>query len=217
MSFVTTGQGRGQAFVQAVLSQDSASLAAQEAEIVRRVRNEVSRLRAQAQAEASREAQAEAATQLAVETAALHSARDALTAACAELAAPLAGKEAELAELVTDLAFRLTCHITGTQAATDPAALQTLVTKLLTEAAAERAPQQSLRLRLHPTDHAYLAPLIPPETATLHADPGLTPGSALLEFQSPDNDPAPEWNASLPARLATLQTALGLPGDASSA
>jgi hypothetical protein len=217
MSFVTTGQGRGQAFVQAVLSQDSASLAAQEAEIARRVRNEVARLRAQAQTEASREAQAEAAMQLAVETAALHSARDALTAACAELAAPLAGKEAALAELVTDLAFRLACHITGTQAATDPAALQTLVTKLLTEAAAERAPEQTLRLRLHPADHAHLAPLITPETATLQPDTSLAPGGAILEFLSPANDPAPEWNASLPARLATLQTALGLPGEAPSA
>ncbi len=214
MSFVTVSRGRGKAFVQAVLAQDTANLAETEAEIVRRVRQEVSRLREKAESEARTEAQAQVRAAMEPQAAALQSAAAALQSAWAQLAAPLAQKERDLADLVTELSFLLTRHITGAEAATNPASLQSLVTRLISEAAAERGPRQSLLLRLNPADHAHLLPLIPAETASLLADEAIAQGGVLVEIIAPDGDPLDkiEWDASLTGRLETIRAALTLPG-----
>jgi flagellar assembly protein FliH len=218
MSFVTASRGRAKTFVQVVLAQDTASLAEAEAEVARRVRQEVARLREKAELEARAEAQAQAQSQLhdalAPQTAALQSAATALQAAWAQLAAPLAQKERDLADLVTELSFLLARHITGVEALTNPASLQSLVTRLIAEAAAERGPRQSLVLRLNPADHAHLLPLIPAETANLLADEAVAQGGALVEIIAPDGDPLDkiEWDASLPGRLEVIRAALSLPG-----
>lgn len=217
MSFVTVTRGRGKAFVQAVLSQDAASIASQEAEIARRVRLEVSRLRAEAEADARKQGEAQARAALAPDAAALKTALAVLHETWAQLAAPLAQKEQELAGLVTELSFLLAQHITGVEAAANPASLQKLVERLIAEAAAERGPRQTLLIRLNPENHAQLSALIPPETATLLADDTVAPGGALVEISAPDGDPMDkiEWDASLSGRLDAIRTALALPGSAS--
>jgi flagellar assembly protein FliH len=219
MSFVTVTRSPANAFVNAVLRQDDATLAAQEAEIARRVRLEVSRLREKAEAEGRAQGEAEARGAMAEQAAALQSAADALRAAWGQLAAPLAAKEQDLAELVTELAFLLARHITGVEAATHPAVLQNLVTRLITEAAAERGPRQTLILRLHPADQAHLAAAISPETATLLADDTIAQGGARLEIITPDGDPIDkiEWDATLDSRFDAIRTALGLPATRSAA
>ncbi|GLR67511.1 hypothetical protein GCM10010909_21920 [Acidocella aquatica] len=213
MSFVTASRGRAKTFVQAVLAQDTASLAETEAEIARRVRQEVARLRERAESEARAEAETQIRAAMEPQAAALQSAATALQAAWAQLAAPLAQKERDLADLVTELSFLLARHITGAEALTNPASLQSLVTRLIAEAAAERGPRQSLLLRLNPADHAHLLPLIPAETASLLADEAVAQGGVLLEIIAPGGDPLDkiEWDASLTGRLETIRAALALP------
>jgi len=211
MSFVT--RGRGKTFVEAVLSQDAATIAAQEADITRRVRQEVARLRDKAEAEGRAKGEAEARAAMAPEAAALQSALAALNAAWAQLAAPLADKEHDLAELVTELSFVLARHITGVDSATNPAALQNLVTRLIAEAATERGPRQTLLLRLNPADHTHLSTVIPRETANLLADEAIAQGGARIEIITPEGDPIDkiEWDATLDGRLDTIRTSLSLP------
>jgi flagellar biosynthesis/type III secretory pathway protein FliH len=213
MSFVTVARSRGKAFVQAVLSQDAAAIAAQEAEIARRVRLEVGRLREKAEAEGRAQGEAEARAAMAPDAAALQSAATALSDAWGQLATPLAGKEHELAELVTELSFLLARHITGIDSATNPASLQNLVTRLIAEAATERGPRQTLLLRLNPADHTHLATVIPQETANLLADETIAQGGARIEIITPEGDPIDkiEWDATLSGRFDAIRTALGLP------
>ena len=210
MSFVTIS--RGKAFVDAVLRLDAADLAEREAEIARRVRQEVTRLRDKTEAEARASGEAAARAAMAPEIAALAAATGAFVQASAQLAAPLAQKEHELAELVTELGFLLARHILGLEASTNPASLQSLVAGLLAEAAAERGPRQSLLLRVNPADHAQLAPHIPPEAASLLADAKISAGGAMVEIITPDGDPIDkiEWDATVQGRLETMRQALAL-------
>lgn len=216
MSFVTVTRSRGKAFVQAVLAHDAASIAAQEAEISRRVRAEVNRLRMQAEAEGRAQGESEARNALAPDAAALKTSIAALSEAWNQLAAPLAQKEHELAALVTELSFLLARHITGVEATTNPAGLQGLVTRLIAEAAAERGPRQTLLLRLNPADHAHLAPFIPAETAQLLADESIAQGGACIEIITPEGDPIDkiEWDATLKGRFTAIGDAISLPGSA---
>jgi flagellar biosynthesis/type III secretory pathway protein FliH len=211
MSFVT--RGRGKTFVEAVLSQDAATIAAQEADITRRVRQEVSRLRDKAEAEGRAKGEAEARAAMEPQAAALQTALAALNDAWGQLAAPLAAKEHDLAELVTELSFVLARHITGVDSSTNPEALQNLVTRLIAEAATERGPRQTLLLRLNPADHAHLSTVIPRETANLLADDAITQGGARIEIITPEGDPIDkiEWDATLDGRLDTIRTSLNLP------
>ncbi len=72
MSFVTIS--RNKTFVQNVLSQDAAEIAAQEAEIARRVRQEVAKLREAAEAEARTAGEAAIRSAMAPRAAALETA-----------------------------------------------------------------------------------------------------------------------------------------------
>ncbi|MDE8347299.1 MAG: hypothetical protein POH28_14185, partial [Acidocella sp.] len=135
MSFVTVPRHGASNFIQSVLAQDVATIAAQDAEIARRVRQEVARLREKAEAEgrALGEAAARAAAAPGLES--LTRAANILTATCAQLAAPLAAHEAEIAGLVTELAFLLARHIAAApqaagsaEAGAEPTALIALVT-----------------------------------------------------------------------------------------
>jgi flagellar assembly protein FliH len=213
MSFVTIS--RGKAFVDAVLSLSAAEIAEREAEIARRVRQDVGRLRDRTEAEARAAGEAAARAALAPEQAALAAAASAFTQASAQLAAPLAQKEHEIAELVTELAFLLARHIIGAEASSNPASLQHLVTQLLAEAAAERGPRQTLLLRVNPADQAHLAAHIPAETASLLADANIAQGGALVEIITQDGDPIDkiEWDATLQGRLETIRQALALPPE----
>jgi flagellar biosynthesis/type III secretory pathway protein FliH len=219
MSFVTVSSTRNKVFVQAVLSQDTASIAAQEAEVARRVRLEVSKLREKTEAETRAAMEEEAHAALAPQIAALNSANAALCDAWAQMAAPLAQKERDLAELVTELSFLLARHIMGMEAATNPASLQSMVARLLAEAAAERGPRQMLVLRVNPADHAHLVAHVPEEIASLLADEKIAPGGALIEIIAPDGDPLDkiEWDATVQGRLENIGNALALPGGSLSA
>jgi flagellar assembly protein FliH len=212
MSFVTIS--RHKTFLQNVLSQDVAGIAAQEAEIARRVRQELGRLREQAEAEARAAGEAAARAALAPREALLDSAIAALATAAAQLAAPLAQKERELAELAIELSFLLARHI-SLGADIGSGGLLAIVTKLLDEAAAERGPRQILCLRLNPADQLQLDGHIAPDVAQLIADDKIAPGDACLEIMTPDGDPVDkvEWDASLHGRLATIRAALRLPKE----
>jgi flagellar assembly protein FliH len=209
MSFVTIS--RNKAFVQNVLSQDAADIAAQEADIARRVRQEVGKLREAAEAEGRAAGEGAARTLMAPRAAALETAITALAEAAGQLTAPLAQKERDLAELSVELAFLLARHISlGAEASS--AGLHGLVTKLLDEAASERGARQVLRLRLNPADQLQLDGKFPPETAQLVADDKITPGGAVVEIITPDGDPVDkiEWDATMQGRLETIRAALGL-------
>ncbi len=215
MSFVTVSEVRNKAFVQTVLAQDMADLAAQDAEITRRARQEAAKLREKAEAEGREAGLQTALAEAAPLRAALTSAAGALQTATAQLAAPLAQKEHELAGLVTELAFLLARHIIGAEAGRNTAGLQTLVTTLLEEAAAARGPRQSLRILLNPADHAEITPLLGPQAAQLIADDNIAPGGALAELSNPDGDPLDkiEWDATLQGRAEAIRNALGLAED----
>jgi len=209
VSFVTIS--RNKAFVQNVLLQDVAEAAAREAEIARRVRQEVAKLREAAVAEGRAAGDAASRAVMAPRAAVLETSIAALQEAAGQLVTPLAQKERDLAELSVELAFLLARHI-SLGADTGAGNLQGLVTKLLEEAAAERGARQILRLRLNPADHMQLEGRIAPEAAQLIADDKIAPGGARVEIITPDGDPVDkiEWDATMHGRLETIRTALGL-------
>ena len=194
--------------------------AAQEAEIAERVAREVARLRLRAEAEGRARGEAEArrvaeASQVA-QAAAVASAVAACEAAWAQLAAPLAQKEAALADLITELAFVLARHILGLEVSFRPDSVTAVVETLVAEAARERGAQQSLVVRLHPEDHAVLAPLMQIEDVHLLADAQITRGGTIVERIAPGGDPIDkvEWDATIETRLETVRAALGISAEA---
>jgi flagellar biosynthesis/type III secretory pathway protein FliH len=186
------------------------------AETEARIAREVSRLRARAEAEgrAGGEAEARRAAQLAqaAHDASVALAVTALDAAWQQLVAPLAHQEEAIAELVTELAFVLARHIVRLEIALHPDAVKPLVDGLIAEASRTRAAQQSIVIRLHPEDHALLAPRTVIEHAHLLADTQITRGGSLVELIAPGGDPIDriEWDATIETRLATVRAALGL-------
>lgn len=213
MSFVTVGRTRAKNFVQAVLSQDAASLAAQEAEIARRVRAEVQRQRGEALAEARAQGEAEARAAMAPLAARLEASLAAFDLAAAQLAAPLAQKEQELAGLVVELAALLAGHYFGAPETARVDFMRQLVTRLLAEAAAECHPRQTVLLRLNPAEQQALAAPGWGEAITVLADASIAPGGARVELITPEGDPfdRTEWDATLEGRLERLHAALALP------
>jgi flagellar assembly protein FliH len=201
--------------------------AAQEAEIAERVAREVARLRLRAEAEgrARGEAEARRAAEAAQakQAAAVASAIAACEAVWTQLAAPLAQKEAALADLITELAFVLARHIVGLEVSFRADSVTALVETLVAEAARERGAQQSLVVRLHPEDHAVLAPVMQIADVHLLADAQITRGGTLIERIAPGGDPIDkvEWDATIETRLETVRAALGIgaaaPGQRSAA
>jgi flagellar assembly protein FliH len=194
--------------------------ATQEAEIAERVAREVGRLRQRAEAEGRARGEAEgrrvAEAAQAAQAAAVASAVAACEAVWAQLAAPLAQKEAALADLITELAFVLARHILGLEVSFRADSVTALVESLVAEAARERGAQQSLVVRLHPEDHAVLAPVMQIADVHLLADAQITRGGTLVERIAPGGDPIDkvEWDATIETRLETVRAALGIGGEA---
>lgn len=184
--------------------------AALEQEVQRRVKAELDKLRQ------STITEAKTAAEEAVRNAALpleqqfQQALSALEDATAQLTTPLARKEQYLAELSLDMAFQLARHIIGVTVTQDREPLLTLLTDLLHEASAERMPQQSLTIRLHPADLSVIKEKLPETGFSFTADNSLSPGGALVELTQKNADPLDktEWDARLESRLGIVQKAL---------
>lgn len=216
MSFVTVSRRGGEVLEESGPTQEHIAAEA-EAEIARRVREEVAALRRAAEAQGRAEGEAAGMAAAQAQTAAeVGPAIQALHDAVAQLAAPLAQKERDLAEMVTDLAFVLARHIIGIEVRADAESLTQLVTQLIAEAASERGPRQSIVARLHPQDHAVLAPVVAIENARLLADPAISRGGVFVEIIAPDGDPLDriEWDATIETRLASLRAGLMLRDEA---
>ncbi len=219
MSFVIIKLAASSAMTADAAVSEAADPARIEAEAEARIVQEVSRRgakaeaegRARAEAEAARSAQAAAAAQAAHE-AAIALAVSAFDAAWQQLIAPLAHKEETIAELVTELAFVLARHIVGLEIALHPDSVKPLVDDLVAEANRTRSAQQSIVIRLHPEDHALLAPFAVIEHVHLLADRQITRGGTIVELIAPGGDPIDkvEWDATIENRLATVRAALGL-------
>jgi flagellar assembly protein FliH len=176
------------------------------------VHGEIARLRAAAEADGRAHGEAAARAAAAAESAKLRAAIAAFQDAWTQLAAPLAHKEHELAELVTELSFVLAQHIIGVEVTMNATGLQTMVARLIKEAAAERGPRQSVVVRLHPADHAIIEPLTQIDNAHLLSDVAIARGGAMVEIIAPDGDPIDkiEWDATIEARVDAMRIALGL-------
>ncbi|MDE2319918.1 MAG: hypothetical protein KGK02_09505 [Rhodospirillales bacterium] len=213
MSFITTSRNRN--FVQTVLAPDTAEIAAREAEIQRRVKLEVAKLRDAAFAEAKDAGEAAARAAMAPQQEKLGRILAILEQAAAQLVVPLALAEQDLAELVLDMGFQLARHIAGGESGNARAELAELVKALLKEAAAERGPRQTMRLHLHPSDIPALRDKLPEAALALVPDDSITPGGALLELLAEDGDrlDKAEWDARLESRFTALRAGLGLPGE----
>jgi predicted secreted Zn-dependent protease len=219
LSFVIIKRAAADAMTAAVALSASSDPAAILAETEARIAREVGRLgakaeaegRARAEAEAGRAAQVARAAQAAQE-AAVALAVAALDAAWQQLIAPLAQKEEAIAELVTELAFVLARNIVGLEIALHPDSVKPLVDGLVAEASRTRAAQQSIVIRLHPEDHALLAPCATIEHAHFLADTQIARGGTIVELIAPGGDPIDkvEWDATIESRLATVRAALGL-------
>ena len=216
MSFVIIRQAAIDAGPADAVVPVAADRAEVEAEIEARIAREVSRLRANAEAEGRTrgEAEAQRAAQVAqsAHDAAVALAVTALDTAWQQLIAPLAQKEEAIAELVTELAFVLARHVIGLEIALHPDSVKPLVDGLIAEAGRTRAAHQSIVIRLHPEDHALLAPCTTIEHAHLLADTQITRGGTIVELIAPGGDPIDkvEWDATLETRLETVRAALGL-------
>lgn len=182
----------------------------QEQEIQRRVLQELEQLRPTMQAEGMAAADAAARVALHPLEQQFQHALSALEEANTQLVTPLARKEHYLAELVLDMAFQLAHHMVGAHVLQDQAPLLDLVTKLLTEAGAERTPQQDLIVRLSPADLPFIKDRLSRDDVSLTADASLSPGSALVELTANNGDPLDrtEWDARLESRFEGLRQAL---------
>ncbi|WP_298215975.1 FliH/SctL family protein [Acidocella sp.] len=214
MSFVRASRQR-ETSVQHVLTADTAELAARDAEVQRRVKQEVARLRESVMAEAKAAGEMAAQEQMALSQAALAQALSALAEAQRQMEAPLAVLEDHLAELCVEMAFLLARHIAGGESGSARAELAGLVKRLLHDAAAEAGPGQTLLLRLNPADAARLQPALAGREVKIIADDAISPGGALVEMRNAAGDPLDrtEWDARLENRLAAIRAALDLPGD----
>ncbi len=216
MSFVIVKPAQTDAMAASAVLPAPPDLARIEAEAEARIAREVSRLRVQAEADgrARGEAEAQRAAQAAqaAHDAAVALAITALDAAWQQLISPLAQKEEAIAELVTEFAFVLARHVIGLEIALHPDSVKPLVDGLITEASRMRAAQQSIVVRLHPEDHALLAPRTAIEHVHLLADTQITRGGTIVELIAPSGDPIDkvEWDATIETRLATVRAALGL-------
>ncbi|HVE22001.1 MAG TPA: FliH/SctL family protein [Acidocella sp.] len=185
--------------------------------VERRVSEEIARLRVAAEAEgqAAGEQAGHAAAQAQTASQAAPAIK-ALETAWSQLSAPLRQREHDLAALVTDLAFQLARHIVGVEVTTNVEGLRALVTQLLQEAASERTAHQRIVVRLHPADHAVLAPLLVLEDGKLISDAAVSRGGAMVELSAPEGDPLNriEWDARIEARIASVRAALGLRDEA---
>lgn len=211
MSFVTISRNRD--FVQTVLARDAADIAAQDAEIQRRVKQEVAKLRDAAKAEAKAEGEEAARAAMAPQQAKLAQFLALLETCLAQLAAPLAQKEQDLAGLVLDMSFQLARHIAGGESGLARVELAGLVKTLLQDAASEHGPRQSLLLHLHPSDVPLLSGKLPEGLLKLMPDDTITPGGALLEWLVEETDRLnkAEWDARLESRFTALRSPLALP------
>ena len=214
MSFVTSSRNRN--FVQTVLAPDTAEIAARDAEIQRRVKQEVAKLRDTTMAEAKEAGEAAARAAMAPQHEKLARMLSLMEQGVDQFVAPLALKEQDLTELVLDMAFQLARHIAGGESGNARAELAGLVKCLLKEAAAERGPRQTMRLHLHPSDIPALREQLPGEALALVPDDSITPGGALLELVAEDGDrlDKTEWDARLESRFTALRESLALPGEA---
>ncbi len=216
MSFVIVKQAATDTMAAGAIPPGAPDLAKIEAEAEVRIEREISRLRVTAEAEgrARGEAEAERAARMAqaAHDAAVALAVAALDGAWQQLIAPLAQKEAAVAELVTELSFVLARHIIGLEIALQPDSVKPLVDGLVAEAIRTRATQQTIVIRLHPEDHALLAPCTAIEHAHLLADTQITRGGTIVELIAPGGDPIDkvEWDATIESRLETVRAALGL-------
>ena len=216
MSFVIVRHAPIDAAAADAVPAGAPDLARIEAAAEARIVQEVSRLRTKAEAEgrAHGAAEAQRAAQVAQKAheAAIALAVTALDAAWQQLIAPLAQKEEAVAELVTELAFVLARHILGLEITLHPDSVKPLVDGLVAEAGRMRGAQQSIVIRLHPEDHALLAPCTTIEHAHLLADTQIARGGTIVELIAPGGDPIDkvEWDATIETRLATVRAALGL-------
>ena len=213
MSFVTSSRNRN--FVQTVLAPDTAEIAARDAEIQRRVKQEVAKLRDTTMAEAKEAGEAAARAAMVPQHEKLARMLSLMEQGVDQFVAPLALKEQDLTELVLDMAFQLARHIAGGESGNARAELAGLVKCLLKEAAAERGPRQTMRLHLHPSDIPALREQLPGEALALVPDDSITPGGALLELVAEDGDrlDKTEWDARLESRFTALRESLALPGE----
>jgi flagellar biosynthesis/type III secretory pathway protein FliH len=223
LSFVIIKRPAADAMTTAAALSASPDPAAIEAATEARIAQEVARMGARAEAECRARAEAEAAraaqtaqTVQAAHEAAVALAVTALDTAWQQLIAPLAQKEETIAELVTELAFVLARHIVGLEIALHPESVKPLVDDLVAEASRTRAAPQSIVIRLHPDDHALLAPSTVIEHAHLLADTRISRGGTIVELIAPGGDPIDkvEWDATIEGRLATVRAALGLGPEA---
>jgi flagellar biosynthesis/type III secretory pathway protein FliH len=181
-----------------------------EAEVTRRVQQEVSRIRAQVEVDAKVRGEAQGRALLAPELASLQSAVIALKSAAAQLAHPLAEKERELADLVTEMGFLLARHIIGREVSLNPASLVAMVRKLVEEATEEKTPRQKLILKVNPSDYEHILKDLGDEALEIKADQAVEKGGALVEVISNDDDPDNkiEWDATLKSRMENMRDAL---------
>lgn len=213
MSFKVVPRQRVKAFVSAVLTSEETDRTKRDAEIAQRVQQEVAQLREQAEADGRAQGEAEGRRAAQADgAAAIETAIAALRDAWTQLAAPLAQKEHDLAALVTDLSFELARHIVGVEVNANADSLKALVARLIQEAASERAPRQSIVVRLNPADHVLLAPFIQIENMHSLTDATISRGGALVEIIAPDGDPIDkiEWDATIESRIDSIRAALAL-------
>lgn len=216
MSFILVRKPSETAAPAAVMTEEEKAAAAKAME--RKVAEQVAATVAEARvaAEAEGRAAGEAAAQAAAaatridQEKAVTAAVSAFSAAAAELTAPLAHKEQDLALLVTELAFLLARHIIRQEVSLRPQSLSGLVAELLEEATRERQSGQTIIVRLHPQDHALIAPQFDLPQVHLLADAQIERGGTLVELLTQDGDPIDkvEWDGRIGSRIEALRHAL---------
>lgn len=209
MSFVLISNSQNKSSY-AATEEGSLSVDIREQEIELRVQQELDRLRHTIFAEAQSAADESARAALKPLEQQLQNALSALLEASTELTSPLAQKEKYLADLVLDIAFRLSSHIVGVHVTQDQMPLLNLVTKLLDEISADGPLQKNITVHLSPLDLPFIKSNLLESNVNFIEDSSVEPGGALLECPSDTEDflDRTVWDAQLKSRFDILRQAL---------
>lgn len=126
-----------------------------------------------------------------------------------QLQDPLAQNEQYLADLILDIAFKLSYKIVGVHVIQDKAPLLNLVTELLDEIRTQCSFHRNIIIHLSPFDLAFIKSNLSEADISFAEDPNVETGGAIVELPPVNEDFLDKtiWDARLQSRFEILQNA----------
>ncbi len=184
-----------------------------EAMVNERLAQEINRIKAKAEADGYQSGVAKAEKELSVQVNLAKEACKILTDVQCQIGKPLERREAELADLVTELAFIVARHVVHEEVKTNRDSLRHLVEDLIVEASNECADPQMIVIKVCPSDADVIKSLVQEHGIRMDVDKTIEQGGAMLTIESTSGDPLNRysWDATIASRMAAIGDKLSLP------